>query len=156
MEQNTEAAMRNLVSIAVAIFIILVTLAACKNVTNNTRLFAILSPQDSALIEKFFGMEPGDKVHLRSESIGEDRYVVVMDESRQRAAVLNVAEELNRHKDQVRARGFFMQDQNGRWLADSREEFELEGGVWTLNRFLQVLQRERGHSRQLTWKGVAH
>ena len=101
---------------------------------------AQIPQRELTLVQRFFAADHETTNCFAVIVVGKETYTVVMDQRHQKAAILDRDLERERSMGEVGARGFFAKDPSGAWIRESREEFEMSGGVWMLDRFLQVLK----------------
>lgn len=104
-----------------------------------------LPAADRELIRHFFEITPGSKLQSALVIFNGDRHLVLMNQQREKAVVLIVN---NDAKDmtEVVATGYFIRHKDG-WEHDSRRAYELQSGIWLLDRFLKVLERAQVENR---------
>jgi hypothetical protein len=83
----------------------------------------------------------------------DESYLVVLNIVHDKAAVVMRDPERESTMGDVGGHGFFSKNALGSWERDDRPEFEMEGGVWTLTRYLEVLSKcESGPVKRFEWK----
>jgi hypothetical protein len=106
---------------------------------------ADLPSREWELVRRFLQAPSGRLNDVARVSFQGQKYLVVMNRSHRKAAVLEIDWSKKNQKNEVGARGFFVKDPQQAWVRASNEQFEMEGGIWMLNRFLQVLEKsEKG------------
>ena len=80
-------------------------------------------------------------------------YLVVLDTAHDKAAVVMRDPVRESTMGDTGGHGFFSKNALGSWERDDREEFEMEGGIWTIRRYLEVLNKcESGSLKRFEWK----
>jgi hypothetical protein len=64
-----------------------------------------------------------------------------MDRSYKSAVVLKLERKDTDQREEFPCPGFINRDPKGTWVRDARNEFGMEGGIWMLDRFVQVLEK---------------
>ena len=102
---------------------------------------AHIPQRELELVQRFLKADRGTTNCFTTVVIGEETYTVIMDLKHQKAAILNRDSEKEKSMGEVGARGFFARDSKGAWIRESHAKFEMNGGIWLLGRFLQVLKK---------------
>jgi hypothetical protein len=113
---------------------------------------AQIPQRELALVQKFLAADRETTNCFATIAIKEEIYTVIMDLRHQKAVILNRDPEKEKSMGEVGARGFFAKDPKGAWIRESRGEFEMSGGIWMLDRFLQVLKMtEKAKFARFQW-----